>query len=373
MKNNRIKVLPILSTIGILIFVSTLSSCAMLGLSSTKRVEDFYLKAEAWYRSGYYDAAIGQYKVALEEFEKPGVTLGARPHIDANFPALVNSRIAECYAKKVEDFFLLAETSYRSGNHGAAIKHYKVALEEFGESGVTLGIRPHIDKDFPTLVNYKIAIAYSKLAEQGNKPEAFEFAIKYANRAAYPPTDGKYKVESYLFWAELLNKTGEFELAVKKFSEFIKHYPGSPHVEDVSYHIGVFYYKQGNYKLSHIAFKRIVSKFPFSRFKHEAHYRVAEALLKVENYEEAYQEFTKSLNSKIHSSNFQEDGSYHVAYCLYQLGRYDKAFSQYSAFTTRYPKSQYIAASLQHIFSIGKFYFREKQYEKALSSYQLAL
>ena len=276
-------------------------------------------------------------------------------------------------AKRVEGFFLEAEESYRLGDYNTAIKKYKVVLKEFGKPGVTLGLRPHVNKDFPTLVNYRIAVGYSKLAEELNEPKVFDLAIKYANRAASSSTDGKYKAESYHFWGELLHKTGEFELAVKRFSEFVEYYPESPFVEEASYRIGTFYYKQGNYKLSQIAFNRILNKFPSSRFKHEAHYRVAVALLKVENYEEAYQEFTKSLHSEIYSSNFREDGLYHVAYCLYQLGRYDEAFSYYSTFTTQYPKSQYIAAVPQYIFSIGKFYFGEKQYEKALSSYQLAL
>ena len=73
------------------------------------------------------------------------------------------------------------------------------------------------------------------------------------------------------------------------------------------------------------------------------------------------------------STEMQEDALYHAAYCLYQLGRYDEALSQYTIFTTRYPKSQHIAASPQYTFGIGKLYFGQEQYKEALSNYQSAL
>ena len=311
MKNNRIKVLPILSTIGVLILAFTLCSCAMLGLSTAKKVESFYLEAEALADSGYYNAAIEKYKVALKEFRKPGVTLGLRPHIDDNFP---------------------------------------------------------------TLVNYKIAVVYSKLAQQSdNSKQFYNNAIEYAEKVALLPTNNDYKAKSYQLWAELLYTTGEFELAIKRFSELIEHFPESLFVEEASYRIGMIYDNLGNHELSQIAFKQLLSKFPFSHFKHEVHYRIAEVFLKAEHYEQAHQEFTKSLKSKIYSSDFREDALYRAIYCLHQLGRYDEALSQYSAFAKRYPNSQYTAELSQYALSMGKFYFRIKQYEKALSGYQLAL
>ena len=98
-------------------------------------------------------------------------------------------------AKRVEDVFSEAEASYRSGDYNAAIKKYNVALEEFGKPGVVLGIRPHIDKNFLTLVNYRIATGYSKLAEQSDDfQELYNKAIIYVEKAALPLTNDKHKI-----------------------------------------------------------------------------------------------------------------------------------------------------------------------------------
>ena len=299
-------------------------------------------------------------------------------------------------AEQVESIFLDAEASYRTRSYNTAIEKYQATLKEFRKPGVALGLRPHINKNFPTLINYRIAVCYSKLAEQSDNSKRFySKAIEYAEKAAILPFETKpntytpdynytiygnftityenYQAQSYQLWGELLYITGKFELAIKKFSEFIAYFPDSPFVEEASYRIGVLYYKQGKHELSQIAFKRIMNKFPSSRFRQEAHYRVAKLLLNEENYEQAYQEFTRSLKSEILSLDFQEEALYHTAYCLYQLSRYDEALNQYTTFITRYPKSQHLAALPQYTFSIGKLYFRKEQYKEALFNYQSAL
>ena len=322
MKNNRIRDPHILSIIGVLILTSTLSSCAMLGLSSAKRVEHFFLAAEALYKLESYVGAIKKYKVALQEFEKPGVTLG---------------------------------------------------------------FRPHIDKNFPILVNHRIAICYSKLAEQSNRSkELYDRAITYVEKAVLLSTDNRYtagykndeyKAESYYLWGELLHKTGKFELAIEKFSELIERFPESSVVEEASYRVGLFYHDKKNYELSRRAFFLILKKFPSSKFKHEAHYRIAEMFLNEENYEKAYWEFARSLESRSYSSDFREGALYYAVYCLSQLGRHDEALELYIDFITLYPGSQYTKsqyAAAAHL-SIGKGYFRKQQYKEALSTYELAL
>jgi TolA-binding protein/S1-C subfamily serine protease len=333
MKNRRLKVSHILSIVGMLILAFTLSSCALL-FSTAEQVENIFLDAEASYRAGSYNAAIEKYQTTLKEFRKPGVAPGVRPHINKNFPTLINYRIAVCYSK-------LAEQSENSE------RFYSKAIE-YAEKAAMLPFETKSNAHTPTNYNYTI---YENST------------IPYEN----------YKAQSYQLWGELLYITGKFELAIKKFSEFIAYFPDSAFVENASYRIGVFYHKQGKHELSQIAFKRIINKFPSSRFKQEAHYRVAKLLLNEEDYGQAHQQFTRSLKSEILSPNFQEDALYHAAYCLYQLGRYNEALNQYTTFTARYPKSQHIAALPQYTFSIGKLYFQKERYKEALSNYQSAL
>ena len=341
MKNSRLKVSHILSIVGMLILAFTLSSCALL-FSTAEQVESIFLDAEASYSAGSYNAAIEKYQTTLKEFRKPGVALGFRPYINKNFPTLINYRIAVCYSK-------LAEQS----DHSKQL--YNKAIE-YAEKAALL--------PFET------------------KPNTYASYYNYTVYENSSISDKNYKAQSYQLWGELLHKTGEPELAVKKFSELVEHYPESPLGEQALYHIGVLYHKQGNYKLSQRVFRRIVNKFPSSRFKQEAHYRIAETFLKVESYEQAYQEFTRSLKSEILSSDFREDALYHAAYCAHQFGRYDEALRLYIDLIllhpgSQYTKNQHAAIALQYTatahLSIGKTYFQKQQYEKALYSYELAL
>ena len=192
MKDNRVKVSRILSIISMLIFVFTLSSCAILGLSTTERVQSIFVKAQRFYELEVYDAAIEKYEEALKEFGKPGVTLGRRayPHINENFPTLVNRNIANCRSKLVEQLFLEAEESYHQENYRTIIEKYKDVLKEFKKHKVTFDRFPHIDPE--RFINYRIANSYSKLAGQlGNSEDLYSKAITHAERAANHPISSK--------------------------------------------------------------------------------------------------------------------------------------------------------------------------------------
>ena len=254
MKNNMVKAFFLLSIVALFILVSALSSCAMLGISTAKRVEDFYLEAEALYHSGNYNAAIKKYKIALEEFGKPGVGLGIRPHIDAGFPARVNSRITECYVKPVEDFYLGAEALYRLGNYNAAIKKYKIALEEFGKPGVVLGIRPYIDAGFPARVNFGIAKCYVK------------------------------PVEDFYLEAEALHRSGNYNAAIEKYKIALEEFGKPGVVLGIRPHIDAGFPARVNSRITECYVKPV-----------EDFYLGAEALYRLGNYNAAIKKYKIAL------------------------------------------------------------------------------
>ena len=369
MKNSKVKVSSILSGISMLILVFTLSSCAMLGLSTARQVESIFLEAQALDHSGSYSAAIEKYKEAFKEFNKPGVTLGLRPHIDENFPALLQTRVLRCCSNLVKNLFLQAEDSYHQKDYLTAIKKYKAVVKEPEKYGkINFTRLPNVGENFPTLtlINFRIASCYSKLAEQSNDSKIlYSRAIAYVQLAATPITNNKYKPESYFFWGVLLHKSGKPEQAIQKFNEFVRHFPIHPLVEEALYRIGVFYHKQKKYVFSRRAFKQIVSKFPSSIFKDEAWYRIAQSFLNELNYEQAYQGFVR-----VHKAEFQVESGYYAAYCLYQLGKHSEALILYTNFIKKHPRNQYISAVY---FAMGKIYFIKKDYEEALSSYQSAI
>ncbi len=174
---NQMKVLHILSSIGMIILVFTLPSCAMLGLSTARQVEKLFLEAQALEDLMAYNAAIEKYQIALKEFRKPGVTLGIRPHVNENFPVLLNRSITRCRSKLIEHRFLEAEESYHQKYYGISIEKYELALKEPEKHGLTF------DSTRLILINYRIASCYLKLAEQSENPKIlYSKAIVYAEK-----------------------------------------------------------------------------------------------------------------------------------------------------------------------------------------------
>ncbi len=368
MKNNMVKVWHILNIIGILTFPFILCSCAIPALSTIKKVDRLFSEAEALDHSGSYNAAIDKYKAALKEFRKSGVFQPLRRHLDEGFPVFVNDRIIRCCSKLANSFFLEAEKSYHQENYSEAIKKYKVTIKEPEKHGVPYSRLEDISPDFPTsmLVNFRIASCYSKLAEQSDDSEIlYSNAITYAKKAVMSKTYSIYKAKSYYLWGSLLHKSGKHDKAIQRFRMFVEYFPENPLVAEALYRIGIFYHNQENYLLSRKAFEQILNQFPSSRFQDEAQYRIAQSFFKELDYEQAYERFVK-----VYESDFQIESRYYAAYCLYQLGKHSEALIQYVNFTRAHPKSQYtIAARI----TMGKIYFKKKDYRKALSSYQLAL
>ena len=81
-------------------------------------------------------------------------------------------------SKKVEQLFQSAEDLYGQADFGGAIDKYTEALEESTKRGVKTEV---IDKDFPTLANYKIAVSYSRLAEQSGDVNHYDRAVSYTH------------------------------------------------------------------------------------------------------------------------------------------------------------------------------------------------
>ena len=82
-------------------------------------------------------------------------------------------------SKQVEQLYNDAEDLYGQADYEGAIAKYTEALEESTKRGVKTEV---IDKDFPTLANYKIAVSYSRLAEQSGDVNHYDTAIEYIEK-----------------------------------------------------------------------------------------------------------------------------------------------------------------------------------------------
>lgn len=271
-------------------------------------------------------------------------------------------------SKKVEQLFQSAEDLYGKADYEGAIAKYSEALEEATKRGVKTEV---IDKDFTTLANYKIAVCYSKLAEQSDDANHYETAIAYIEKVAPTATIAKHQEGLTYLWGHILYRTEQFELAEPKFTQLIENFPNSLFVENAWYAIGQLNYKQQNYEDSRRAFKEVLDGFPNSDFKDDAQHLIAQSFLNEFNYEQAYQEFDKIATEAFKNyPQLQAEAMYKAAYSLNQLGRDDEAIGRYTNFITQFPESQYVTAAY---FDQGAIYARQKDYDNARVNYELAL
>ncbi|MDE0505112.1 MAG: tetratricopeptide repeat protein, partial [Candidatus Poribacteria bacterium] len=271
-------------------------------------------------------------------------------------------------SKKVERLFNEGEQMYGQSEYEEAISKYTQALEESTEWGVKTEV---IDKDFPTLAKYKIAVCYSKLAEQTEDVSYYDNALENIEEVAPTATVPKHLEGLTYLWGHVLYKQEKFELAEPKFQALINNYPNSLFVENAWYAIGQLNYKLENYEDSRSAFKHVVDDFPNSTFRDDAQHLIAQGFLNEKNYEQASAEFDKLATEEYKNYvDLQAEAMYKAAYCMNQLGRDDDAIGRYTNFITKFPNSQYVTAAY---FDQGAIYSKQKDYENARINYELAL
>jgi tetratricopeptide (TPR) repeat protein len=271
-------------------------------------------------------------------------------------------------SKKVEHLYQAAEDLRGQADYEGAIAKYAEALEESTKRGVKTEV---IDKDFATLANYKIAVSYSRLAEQTGDVNYYDTAIEYIEKVAPIATIPKHQEGLTYLWGHILYRTEQFELAEPKFTQLIENFPNSLFVENAWYAIGQLNFKLQNYEDSRQAFKAVLDGFPNSDFKDDAQHLIAQSFLNESNYEQAYQEFDKIATEEFKNyPDLQAEAMYKAAYSLNQLGRDDEAIGRYTNFITQFPESQYVTAAY---FDQGAIYARQKDYDNARVNYELAL
>ena len=271
-------------------------------------------------------------------------------------------------SKKVEQLYNSAEELYGQADYEGAIAKYNEALEESTKRGVKTEV---IDKDFPTLANFRIAVCYARWAEQSGDVNHYDTAIEYIEKVAPTATIPKHEEGLTYLWGHILFRTEQFELAEPKFMQLIENFPNSLSVENAWYAIGQLNYKLQDYEDSRQAFKAVLDGFPNSDFKDDAQYFIAQSFLNELNYEQAYQEFDKIATEEYKNyPELQAEAMYKAAFSLNQLGRDDEAIGRYTNFITQFPESQFVTAAY---FDQGAIYARQKDYDNARVNYELAL
>ncbi|MCY4402560.1 MAG: tetratricopeptide repeat protein [Candidatus Poribacteria bacterium] len=270
-------------------------------------------------------------------------------------------------SENIQQIYHNADDLYNQTNFLDAITLYTEALEVSKKPGVRTEM---IDKDFNTLVNFKIAVSYSRLAEQTNNADHYNTAIEYINKVAATATIPKHQQALTYLFGHVLYRTQQYELAEEKFIKLIVDFPDSLQVENAWYSIGQLNYKLGDYEKTRSAFRNLLAKFHDSDFKDDAQLLIAQTYFDEENYESAYPEFVKLTSPEFKQySRLQAETMYKAAYCLFQLDRYDEAIHRYANFIKEYPL-HYLSTVVY--FDLGNIYTKQLDHEKALVNYRLA-
>ena len=258
-------------------------------------------------------------------------------------------------SKKVERLFEDAEGLYERSNYEGAIEKYKEALKESSKPGAKT---EHIDKNFTTLVNLKIAQCYYYLGEKTHDINYFKAALVHIEKVSSKTHVAGHQEELTHLWADILYKTGKFDSAESKFNQLIKNFPKSQWTPKALYIIGEINYQQENRQKALSTLKRLVDEFPHSEFTVEARRRIKEL-----SSDDPVPPDQEPLPP-------QEVVMYNKATNLKQQGKVHDAHQLFTNLITRFPDSKHVPDAY-----IGKaeIHLEAKNYIKARENYEEAI
>ena len=279
-------------------------------------------------------------------------------------------------SKKVGKLFEDAEALYEHSDYEDAIEKYEAALKESNKLGVKT---EHIDEDFTTLANLKIALCYYELAEKTQDINYYHDALAHITKIWSNAYVAKHQEELTYLWAEVLYKIEDFEQAKAKFAWLVEKSPNSRWVAKALYTIGDISYQQQNYEEARSTFQKLIDEFPNSGFKIEGERRIAdiEQLVDVgqkqlfEN-ETLSAEFDEPVPAPPKSDlELQAEAMYNTASHLRQQGRFHDAILSYTDLITRFPENhQYVTDAY---IGIAEIHLEVEDYVNARANYEEAM
>ncbi|GIX05758.1 MAG: hypothetical protein KatS3mg115_0161 [Candidatus Poribacteria bacterium] len=270
-------------------------------------------------------------------------------------------------SQKVKTLFEDAEALLQQQRYQDAIAKYQEALLEAEKPLVKTEV---IDPDFQTLANYKIAYAYTQIAEQTGDVTAYDKALEIVEPLYQRATLPKHREVVTFLWGYILFKQEKLEEAEPKFREVIDNFPNSLYLENAWYSIAQINYQLKEYDEAREAYTMIVNQFPNSTFRDDAQYMIGQTFLLEENWEQAARAFDQLTPENFPNSPLHAEAAYKAAYCMLQLNRLQEAIDRYNRFLTSFPDSPLVTAAY---FDLGTIYTRQKDYDTAIQNYQLAI
>lgn len=305
----------------------------LLKYNNEKPVEssraDFYELGFAYFKSDSCEGAIDWFKKSIAD--KDSITQVAHYHL------------AECYLKLGEKKF--AQNSFREA--------------------AFISFDPQIEED--------ALFSFAKIAyELSYHP--FNDAIKAFEKFINTYPNSSKLNDAYTFLLTVYFTTKNYEAALTSLENINKlDYPLQEAYQKVAYYRGIDLFNSLNYTDAIIHFDKS-DKYPISStIKLENNFWKAEAFFRLNNFEQAINQYKKFIYqpNSISTSNYNE-AHYNLGYAYFKLKEYKNAEVWFRKYVQNDPSDQNSIIKNDALNRIGDCFFISKEYKSAIEFYDKA-
>lgn len=203
-----------------------------------------------------------------------------------------------------------------------------------------------------------LANAYGNLT---NLDKVVEILLKAADTLGHHPY-----IKDILWQTTSLFYEGQgYVFAEKLYGKYLQKYPDDPRSEEALLNRSTSLIVIGRIDEG-IALKReYIKKYPDHAKNAQLQYEIAETYYNAQKFDMAIQEYDRTSRD-FSKSEYAVTAAYNKAWCFYRIGDTLKMVETFERFVQKYPNS---IQSGDAQFSIGDFYYNNKEYEKAKIAY----
>ncbi len=169
--------------------------------------------------------------------------------------------------------------------------------------------------------------------------------------------------------ASLMYDGEGFVYAEKLYAIYLEKYPNDPKCETALYNRSVSVLKIGRIDEGVGLKRKYIRSYPANERIAQVQYEIAEAFYNAERFDLAAQEYAHTSND-YPKSEYAVSAAYNKAWCFYRIGDTVRMVEELHRFIRTYPNS---TQTPDAYFSIGDYYYNNKEYQKAKEAYQVIL
>lgn len=286
----------------------------------------------AWFRLGECEAALGRHDAALEAFDK-ALEIGASDE-EFGHRAGVRKGAALIELGRVDDAVAVLTPLGAAGTspevRGPAL--YYLGKAHFVASRLDDAVATFSQLagdaalgSYSSLGHYQLGFVY--LAKEDLEKAAVAFS-EVANAAG---AGEALRMESRFRAAEVYDKLGWFDAAVRAYGQLSGDFPGSRYAEQAEHGHAWALYHAGKVVEAIVAARGFIKAYPESGQRAGVEYLLGNCLQHVEKYDDAREVFA-ALQASYPGSNFAKRAQYKEAWVLYLDGDATGAESKVNAF-----------------------------------------